>query len=89
MPDAWYTIVIERSRYKPINKTMKEIILIAGISLIFIGIFTMVYGAINLAISNQEKYECLKWAYESKIYDGYYLTEWQKSQCNHYGIEIK
>ena len=55
--------------------------LIVIFSIGFVGM--MVYG-----FNKAERYECLKWQKEAKEYPGYYLTHWQKGQCDARGIEI-
>jgi len=44
--------------------------------------------SISKGMEKSEKASCLKWQTEATRYPGYYLTEWQKKQCDHYGIEI-
>jgi hypothetical protein len=69
---------------------MNDIIKI--IILLIIGTATL--GAFMLLIEwgteRQEQYECQKWQVEAKEYadKGYFLADWQKAQCQHYGIEI-
>lgn len=37
-----------------------------------------------------EKYECGQWQAQAKEYQdkGFFLADWQKAQCDHYGIEV-
>lgn len=61
---------------------MKSSLITALVSatLITIGLVGIVYG-----IARQEKYECAKWAKESKIFgDVYYFADWQNKQCEKY-----
>lgn len=46
-------------------------------------IHVIVYG-----VSNHEQLECLKWREEARTYQNYFVTDWQKAQCDHYGIQI-
>jgi hypothetical protein len=44
--------------------------------------------ATKIGVDRQEKSECLKWQDEATKYPDYYLTAWQKEQCDHWGIQI-
>lgn len=56
------------------------VVVIAGVALIFI------MG--NGALSGQEEFECNQWKAQASTYEGFYLTKWQKAQCDHYKITI-
>lgn len=45
-------------------------------------------AGIKYGIEKSEVSECKTWANQAKEYPGFYLTDWQKSQCRHYGIEV-
>jgi hypothetical protein len=60
---------------------MKSSIQIAIVAIIAIvlGFAGLVYG-----LERQERYECAKWESQAKELKGFYLTDWQKSQCSQY-----
>jgi len=68
------------------NEIVKFIILLI-VGLIGLGAFMLL---IEWGTEKQEQYECQKWQTEAKEYadKGYFLADWQKAQCQHYGIEI-
>jgi hypothetical protein len=41
-----------------------------------------------VALPRSERAECLEWKDEAQHYLGYYITKWQKMQCDHYNISI-
>ncbi len=45
--------------------------------------FLMIKGA-----DKHERVECLKWQEQAEMYSNFYLTEWQKAQCDYHEIEI-
>ena len=55
------------------------VVLVVGIS----AMFFFEYG-----VEKAEKAECLKWQDQSLEYPNFYLTAWQKQQCDRYQIEI-
>lgn len=64
---------------------MKNIILGAVGVIVFVGF--MVWG-LNYALTLNEINECLKWQKMADEYQGFYLTDWQKSQCDFHGVDI-
>lgn len=45
---------------------------------------------IEIGWSRSERSECLTWQAEAKSYlTTYYLLEWQKEQCDRWGIDIE
>jgi len=58
---------------------------------IIIAIFLFIAFALilNKGIEKTEIAECYKWQAQSEQLINWYSTDWQKAQCNHYGIEIK
>lgn len=65
---------------------MKRIIIITV--LVIVGVFAFVQIA-KTAIEKTEYQECITWQQQGEDYPNFYLLEWQKMQCNHYGIAIK
>jgi hypothetical protein len=43
----------------------------------------------ELSLRDIEKSECVKWEQQSKDYQGWWSTNWQKEQCLQYGIKLK
>jgi hypothetical protein len=62
--------------------TFLEIVIIGAI------VWILIWGYFYIALPKQEKIECEQWIKESQIYPNYYLTEWQKEQCEHYGYDV-
>ena len=60
---------------------MKDIIYLALFALIFTAI---IYWSLNAHLS----YECRKWAHDAELYADYYITDWQKAQCDDMGVAI-
>lgn len=68
---------------------MKDILTTAIIAVIIIGTVLGFVKAISIGFSRGEQYECRKWAKQAEVYrPQFYLTEWQKNQCDYHGIEI-
>lgn len=59
-------------------KTIIAIVIIAGI-----------FSALNDGVAKSEKTECIKWEKQSQEYQKWYSTDWQKKQCQNYGIALK
>jgi len=63
------------------NKNIKNLInlVVFALAVCIIGysLIILIGGAINRG----EAYECHKWAEQASAYDGFYYTEWQKTQC--------
>ena len=63
---------------------MKEIGMWVGMLILFAGVI----GATLYGLSKTERYECEKWAAEAKEYPAYYITSWQKAQCDYQNITV-
>ena len=61
---------------------MKEEIILIVIVVVF-----LIVGGIGLKV--QERSECLQWEAQAEQYSDYYITKWQKDQCDNYKVEIK
>jgi len=53
----------------------------------------MILGAVGIFLAEQglqrhERAECLQWQKEAQSIDNYYLTDWQKEQCETVGVDI-
>ena len=56
----------------------------------------LVLGAIELSVMKEQRFECAKWADWERVYPrwdhetqtGYYITEWQKAQCDAVGVAL-
>ena len=44
--------------------------------------------SISTATSKSEQTECLSWQHDAKFYTNYFITGWQKNQCDAYNISI-
>lgn len=43
---------------------------------------------LNVGFNRSEIVECNQWAEQAHEYAGFYLTQWQKDQCDAHGIDI-
>lgn len=66
---------------------IKQENILALIGLVILG--AVIFAAFLIGLNKAEKLECLKWQKEAGEYPDYFLTDWQKEQCEHRGIEIK
>ena len=67
---------------------IKEAFYVIGIFLV--GCLIMSWGGIMKEVmSRHELMECQEWQKQSKIYRGYYITDWQKEQCLEYQILLE
>jgi len=41
------------------------------------------------AFGGQEQFECQTWQAQAKTFKGFYLTKWQKAQCDRWQIKIE
>ena len=62
-------------------KTAITIIALAGAA---VGIAAI----LNTGLDRQAKVDCLQWQSQATQYPGFYLTQWQKDQCDSVGITI-
>jgi len=53
---------------------------------LFISVFLL---GLQCGLNKSEKAECLDWKKEAKKYPDYYITEWQKAQCDYHGVDIE
>jgi hypothetical protein len=59
------------------------------IGILFIGfIIVMIINIVIYSVQKSEKNECKKWQSQSQEFPKFYSTDWQKDQCNHYGIKL-
>ncbi len=57
--------------------------------LVLAAIIVAMFIALFVGVGKSEKLECLKWQKEAEEYPDFFLTEWQKKQCEHHKVEIK
>lgn len=62
---------------------MSQAILITTIAFAIFG--SLAY----IGVDRNERMECEYWQNEATRYPSYYLTRWQKDQCDHYGVSIE
>lgn len=63
---------------------MKTFFMWVSLVVAFIGFLWVIgYGW-----DKQDEIDCNKWAKEANLYAGYWLTEGQKAQCDHFGIDV-
>ncbi len=85
----WYIIDSQRSKINisiPSHKSMKTERLVSGVLLgaLLGALFTIIFVGIN----KSEATECLTWQAQAKEFKGFYLTGWQKMQCDAQNIQI-
>ena len=47
------------------------------------------YFLMSIVVNKQEQIECYRWREWVRTAPNFYLTDWQKDQCDHHQIEIK
>ena len=70
-------------------KLLKEILILLGWIAFLLAIFYGI-GRIFIAhgIERHEAAECKKWQEQKETYPGWYATQWQLNQCDHYGVDL-
>lgn len=55
-----------------------------------VGLFILfgLLWAFNYGWQKHDYYSCLQWQRDAKVYEGYYLTQSQKAQCDYFGVEV-
>lgn len=64
---------------------LKLLFIALGLSLFAVALVIIVM----VGAERQEFRDCLNWREQANTYPTFYLTDWQKQQCDHYGITIK
>lgn len=60
--------------------------LIITLAIVIIGLTA---GHIILGgLEKSEKTDCLRWQSEAKEFQSYFIKDWQKTECDQYGITI-
>lgn len=57
-----------------------------------IAVAAIILGFVCLAVvwlDRTETATCIKWQEQASEYPGFYLTQWQKQQCDYHGITIE
>ncbi len=67
---------------------MKKILKIILSTIIIIALLIIFFKAAEGGLEKMERIECLRWQETAKTIPGFWLTPWQKAQCDHWGIEI-
>ena len=64
---------------------MQNIITYGSILLLFAVAFPFFLAAVD----RQAEHECLQWQEQAKEYQDFYLSDWQKKQCESVGVQVK
>lgn len=59
------------------------------ITLVWLVVITGFYWFMSGTFDRMEIAECLKWQAEAQEFENYYITPWQKDQCNYHDIKIE
>lgn len=70
--------------YQNNNEKMKEIFYAIWIPLMIGGLI----WAVIVGVNRTERVECFKWKEQAKTFPAFYITQWQKEQCDYNGITI-
>jgi len=65
-------------------KILEHLLLVTLTLVILVGVVLIAVKAIETIEIN----ECNKWTQQAQDYPSFYLADWQKEQCEHYGIEV-
>lgn len=68
---------------------MEKISTIIALAIVIVGTGAIILMGANGAMSGQEEFECNQWQSQAKTYENFYITKWQKAQCDHYNITIE
>ena len=63
---------------------MTKILIVVGVAVFIVAVFL----ALGYGFTLHEINECLRWQEEAKVYPNFYLTDWQKQQCEHHNIPV-
>jgi len=69
---------------KPKKGWLEKILAIIFVLFILAGV---VYAA-KIGMDGSEKSECLKWKEEAEQFPLWYSTDWQRAQCEHWGLPL-
>lgn len=67
------------------NDNNVEFAVLLFIALVLIGLTSLV---LPMGFNKQMRAECYTWKAQAEEYRGFYLTDWQKDQCDDMGVEI-
>jgi len=68
------------------KRYIRQLIKISCITLIIIGFILFLLISIENGIINTHQNECLKWKQWEKTITSHYTVNWQKEQCQQFGI---
>ena len=58
-------------------------------TILAVGVLAVLFGVLfSVGVKKTERLECKQWIVDSKIYAGWYATDWQIKQCKNYGVEL-
>lgn len=58
------------------------------ITLAVVALIVLFFYAVGTGLDRQAKADCYTWKNQSEQFPGFYLTQWQKDQCDAVGVEI-
>lgn len=58
------------------------------ITLTVIALIVLFFWAIGTGLDRQAKADCETWRNQANEFEGFYLTQWQKDQCDAVGVEV-
>lgn len=58
------------------------------VGLTIIAVAAALATAVTFGLNKSELNECQKWQQQAGAIQGFFITQWQKDQCDHYQIEI-
>ncbi len=69
-------------------RTLLEVLKIVGL-IFFVALIVWIgVLALSYTINKTETSECLRWKEDAEKYPGFYITQWQKDQCDFRQVEI-
>lgn len=63
---------------------MQKLIIILTV----IALIVLFFGALVVGLDRQAKADCETWRNQAEEYEAFYLTKWQKEQCDAVGVEV-
>jgi hypothetical protein len=66
----------------------KQTIAIVLLTAVVIALLCLLFNITVRATDEEGKAECQKWEMQSKQFPGFYVTTWQKQQCDFYKMPV-
>ena len=72
--------------FRPETKNSHKILKNFLILWLFAGVIAFIFMLMTIGIEKTHKNECIKWSDWEKSIEAHYILDWQRSQCEQFGI---